>query len=161
MPASTGPTASRSGPAAYTLVLETGEHGGYPLLDHLRTILGGPLVWAPGVDGAVVVSLRGGDFLFEAGEDLSVGYDSHDADEVRSTSWRASVPRRHARGRRRAEGVTSRKASNTCWVRSAGSRSTWRSSAVAAGCRGPRPGSRLPAGRVAPALSPQAELSRM
>ena len=58
------------------------EHGGYPLLDHLRKIIGGPLVWAPGVQGAVVVSQRGGDFLFEVGEDLSIGYESHDADAV-------------------------------------------------------------------------------
>ena len=28
------------------------------------------------------MSQRGGDFLFEAGEDLSVGYDSHDAETV-------------------------------------------------------------------------------
>ena len=63
-------------------MLETTEHGGYPLLDHLRKIIGGPLVWAPGVDGAVVVSQRGGDFLFEAGEDLSIGYDAHGADAV-------------------------------------------------------------------------------
>ena len=27
-------------------------------------------MWAPGVRGAVVVSLRGGDFLFESGQDL-------------------------------------------------------------------------------------------
>jgi uncharacterized linocin/CFP29 family protein len=92
-----GPYGIALGPAAYTNVLETGEHGGYPLLDHLRTILGGPLVWAPGVDGAVVVSLRGGDFLFAAGEDLSVGYDSHDADEValylvESFTFRAVTP---------------------------------------------------------------------
>jgi uncharacterized linocin/CFP29 family protein len=40
-------------------------------------------VWAPGVNGAVVLSVRGGDFLFESGQDLSVGYDSHDADAVR------------------------------------------------------------------------------
>jgi uncharacterized linocin/CFP29 family protein len=63
-------------------VLETSEHGGYPLLDHLRKIIGGPLVWAPGVDGAVVVSQRGGDFLFESGEDLSIGYDSHSTETV-------------------------------------------------------------------------------
>ena len=49
-------TASRSGPRRTRRVLETTEHGGYPLLDHLRKILGGPLVWAPGVDGAVVLS---------------------------------------------------------------------------------------------------------
>jgi uncharacterized linocin/CFP29 family protein len=77
-----GPYGLALGPAAYTNVLETTEHGGYPLLDHLRKIIGGPLVWAPGVDGAVVVSQRGGDFLLDVGEDLSIGYTSHDADSV-------------------------------------------------------------------------------
>jgi uncharacterized linocin/CFP29 family protein len=77
-----GPYGLALGPEPYTRVLRTTEHGGYLLLEHLRAIVGGPLVWAPGVDGAVVVSQRGGDFLFEAGEDLSVGYDSHDADSV-------------------------------------------------------------------------------
>ena len=77
-----GPYGLALGPDAYTRVLETTEHGGYPLLDHLRKIIGGPLVWAPGVEGAVVVSQRGGDFLFEVGEDLSIGYDRHDAEVV-------------------------------------------------------------------------------
>ena len=40
-------------------------------------------MWAPGVEGAVVVSLRGGDFVFESGQDLSIGFDSEDADVVR------------------------------------------------------------------------------
>jgi uncharacterized linocin/CFP29 family protein len=92
-----GPYGLALGPEAYTRVLETTEHGGYPLLDHLRKIIGGPLVWAPGVDGAVVVSQRGGDFLFEAGEDLSVGYEDHDADDVRlyleeSFTFRVATP---------------------------------------------------------------------
>lgn len=77
-----GPYGLALGPAAYTRVLETSEHGGYPLFEHLRKIIEGPLVWSPGVDGAVVVSQRGGDFLFEVGEDLSIGYESHDADAV-------------------------------------------------------------------------------
>jgi uncharacterized linocin/CFP29 family protein len=77
-----GPYGLALGPQAYTRVLETAEHGGYLLLDHLRKIVGGPLVWAPGVDGAVVVSQRGGDFVLEVGEDLSVGYESHDAETV-------------------------------------------------------------------------------
>ena len=77
-----GPYGLALGPDAYTNVLERTEHGGYPLFDHLRKIIGGPLVWAPGVDGAVVVSLRGGDFLFDVGEDLSIGYTSHDAESV-------------------------------------------------------------------------------
>jgi uncharacterized linocin/CFP29 family protein len=77
-----GPYGLALGPRAYTRVLETAEHGGHLLFDHLRKIIGGPLVWAPGVEGAVVVSQRGGDFVLELGEDLSVGYESHDADAV-------------------------------------------------------------------------------
>jgi uncharacterized linocin/CFP29 family protein len=77
-----GPYGLALGPEVYTNVLETTEHGGYPLFDHLRKIIGGPLVWAPGVQGAVVVSQRGGDLLLEVGEDLSIGYDAHDADAV-------------------------------------------------------------------------------
>jgi uncharacterized linocin/CFP29 family protein len=77
-----GPYGLALGPEVYTRVQETTEHGGYPLFEHLRAIIGGPLVWAPGVRGAVVLSQRGGDFLFESGEDLSIGYDRHDADTV-------------------------------------------------------------------------------
>jgi uncharacterized linocin/CFP29 family protein len=53
------------------------------LLDHLRQILGGPLVWAPGVEGGAVVSLRGGDYVFDCGQDLSIGYLDHDTSKVR------------------------------------------------------------------------------
>jgi uncharacterized linocin/CFP29 family protein len=92
-----GPYGLALGPEAYTRVLETSEHGGYPLLDHLRKIIGGPLVWAPGVEGAAVVSTRGGDFLFDCGEDLSIGYEHHDADAVQlyleeSFSFRVATP---------------------------------------------------------------------
>jgi uncharacterized linocin/CFP29 family protein len=77
-----GPYGLALGPDAYTAVLETTEHGGYLLFDHLRKIVGGPVVWAPGVQGAVVMSQRGGDFVLEVGEDLSIGYQSHDAEAV-------------------------------------------------------------------------------
>jgi uncharacterized linocin/CFP29 family protein len=77
-----GPYGLALGSEAYQRVLETSEHGGYPLLDHLRKIVGGPLVWSPGVEGAVVVSQRGGDFALETGEDFSIGYDGHDAEAV-------------------------------------------------------------------------------
>ena len=63
-------------------MIETAEHGGYPLLDHLRQILGGSVIWSPGMEGGVVASLRGGDFLFESGEDFAIGYDHADADAV-------------------------------------------------------------------------------
>ena len=77
-----GPYGLALGPDEHTRVVQTAEHGGYPLLEHLHKILEGPIVWAPGVKGAVVLSLRGGDFLFESGQDLAIGYDRHDADEV-------------------------------------------------------------------------------
>ncbi len=80
----TGPYGLALGREQYRRVAETAEHGGYPLLDHLGKILqGGPIVWAPGVKGAVVLSLRGGDFRFESGQDLSIGYQSHDGEMVR------------------------------------------------------------------------------
>jgi len=92
-----GPYGMALGPEAHTNVLETSQHGGYPLLEHLREILGGPLVWAPGVEGAVVLSVGGGHFLFESGQDLSIGYASHDAQSVQlyleeSFSFRVATP---------------------------------------------------------------------
>ena len=77
-----GPYGLALGPEGYTGVVETTEHGGLIVFDHLHRILDGPIVWAPGVKGAVVVSLRGGDFLFESGQDLSIGYSHHDAELV-------------------------------------------------------------------------------
>jgi uncharacterized linocin/CFP29 family protein len=92
-----GPYGLALGRDQYRRVVETAEHGGYPLLEHLAKILEGPIVWAPGVEGAVVLSLRGGDFLFESGQDLSIGYDSHDESVVRlylqeSFSFRVATP---------------------------------------------------------------------
>jgi uncharacterized linocin/CFP29 family protein len=92
-----GPYGLALSPEGHTHVLETAEHGGYPLMQHLQEILGGPIVWAPGVNGGVVVSLRGGDFLYESGQDLSIGYEAHDADAVQlyleeSFSFRVATP---------------------------------------------------------------------
>ncbi|HZU39531.1 MAG TPA: family 1 encapsulin nanocompartment shell protein [Solirubrobacteraceae bacterium] len=92
-----GPYALALGGEQYQQVVQGAEHGGYPLLDHLRKILEGPIVWAPGVRGAIVLSTRGGDFLFESGQDLSVGYRSHDGERVRlyleeSFSFRVATP---------------------------------------------------------------------
>lgn len=77
-----GPYGLALGPEGYTGVVESTQHGGYPVFDHLRRILGGPIVWAPGVSGAVVVSLRGGDFKFDSGMDFSIGYDFSDTEFV-------------------------------------------------------------------------------
>jgi uncharacterized linocin/CFP29 family protein len=92
-----GPYALALGGEQYQRVVQTAEHGGYPLLEHLGKILEGPIVWTPGVGGAVVLSLRGGDFSFESGQDLSIGYDSHDPEQVQlyleeSFSFRVVTP---------------------------------------------------------------------
>ncbi|HWC85530.1 MAG TPA: family 1 encapsulin nanocompartment shell protein [Solirubrobacteraceae bacterium] len=92
-----GPYALALGGEQYQRVVETAENGGYPLLEHLRKILEGPIIWAPGVRGALVLSTRGGDFLFESGQDLALGYDSHDAEVARlyieeSFTFRIATP---------------------------------------------------------------------
>lgn len=66
----------------YTQVAETTDHG-YPVLRHLESIVGeGSIVWAPAMDGALVISERGGDYDLLLGQDLSIGYLSHDKDNV-------------------------------------------------------------------------------
>ncbi len=92
-----GPFAIALGARCFTGVTETTEHGGYPVFEHLRQILGGPVVWAPAVDGAVVLSQRGGDFELTVGEDFSVGYRSADGDAVHlyieeSLAFRINTP---------------------------------------------------------------------
>jgi uncharacterized linocin/CFP29 family protein len=77
-----GPYALAISPEGYTRIAETTESGGYPLREHLTQILGGDVVWAPGLDGALVVSKRGGDFILDVGQDFSVGYTGHDAELV-------------------------------------------------------------------------------
>ena len=78
-----GPYAIALGPRCYTGLSKTTAPGGYPVIQHVRRLLDGPVVWAPAVDGAVVLSLRGGDFMLSFGRDASIGYLSHDAQEVR------------------------------------------------------------------------------
>jgi uncharacterized linocin/CFP29 family protein len=92
-----GPYAIALGARCFTGVTETTEHGGYPVFEHLRQILDGPVVWAPAVDGAVVLSQRGGDFELTVGEDFSVGYRTSDASSVElyieeSLTFRINTP---------------------------------------------------------------------
>jgi uncharacterized linocin/CFP29 family protein len=77
-----GPYAVALGSNTYTEVVETTEMGGYPVLEHLRLIAGGPVVWAPTVDGAIVCSTRGGDARLTIGQDAALGYAAHDENAV-------------------------------------------------------------------------------
>jgi uncharacterized linocin/CFP29 family protein len=77
-----GPYGIALGPRCYAGILETTEDGGYPVLERLRLILGGPVVYAPAVDGAVVLSMRGDDFELYSGQDVAVGFSSADGETV-------------------------------------------------------------------------------
>ncbi|HEY2042008.1 MAG TPA: family 1 encapsulin nanocompartment shell protein [Jatrophihabitans sp.] len=66
---------------AYTAVNETSDHG-YPIREHLARELDGEIIWAPALDGAYLLSTRGGDYELYLGQDLSIGYLSHDTTSV-------------------------------------------------------------------------------
>jgi uncharacterized linocin/CFP29 family protein len=91
-----GPYAIVLGPKCYTGLLRTATDG-FPVIQHVQRLLDGPLIWGPAVDGAVVVSLRGGDFELTVGRDLSIGYQGHSATTVEfyleeSFTFRILVP---------------------------------------------------------------------
>jgi uncharacterized linocin/CFP29 family protein len=77
-----GPYAVALGEQAYTDLTDATNEG-YPVLQHVRRLVDGPLISTPGLNGAVVLSLRGGDFELTSGQDFSIGYLSHDSDNVR------------------------------------------------------------------------------
>ncbi|MFF4173088.1 family 1 encapsulin nanocompartment shell protein [Streptomyces sp. NPDC001744] len=76
-----GPYALLLGADHYRAVAETSDHG-HPVASHLDRMLDRPPVWAPALDGGVVLSTRGGDFELRLGQDAAIGYTSHDADNV-------------------------------------------------------------------------------
>jgi uncharacterized linocin/CFP29 family protein len=67
---------------AYTALAETRDHG-YPVLEHIKRIVDGEIIWAPAIAGAFVLTTRGGDFGFHIGQDISIGYLSHTDTAVR------------------------------------------------------------------------------
>lgn len=77
-----GPYSVALGANEYTALAETRDHG-YPILEHLKRIVDGDIVWAPAISGAFVLSIRGGDFELSIGTDMSIGYLSHTDKSVR------------------------------------------------------------------------------
>lgn len=53
----------------YTKVSETSDHG-YPIREHLNRLVDGDIIWAPAIDGAFVLTTRGGDFDLQLGTDV-------------------------------------------------------------------------------------------
>jgi uncharacterized linocin/CFP29 family protein len=77
-----GPYSVLLGADEYTALAETRDHG-YPVLEHVKRIVDGNLIWAPAIEGAFVVTTRGGDFELNIGQDVSIGYLSHTDSAVR------------------------------------------------------------------------------
>lgn len=80
-------TASIEGP--YSLVLNAEKWQqvnsyvkGYPLRKQLEGILGGSIILAPYIQEAYLISERGGDLKMVIGQDLSIGYESHNNKSV-------------------------------------------------------------------------------
>jgi uncharacterized linocin/CFP29 family protein len=67
---------------AYTGLSETSDHG-YPVMEHIKRLIDGEIIWAPAIAGAFVLTTRGGDFGFHIGQDISIGYWSHTDTTVR------------------------------------------------------------------------------
>ncbi|MGH3273117.1 MAG: family 1 encapsulin nanocompartment shell protein [Streptosporangiaceae bacterium] len=67
---------------AYTAASETSDHG-YPVIEHLRRLISDEIVWAPAIEGGLVLTRRGGDFELQLGQDASIGYLSHTETSVR------------------------------------------------------------------------------
>jgi uncharacterized linocin/CFP29 family protein len=94
-----GPYALALGAALYTL-LDTGCDVGYPMRRRIGEQLGGPVVLAPYLTGGVLISRRGGDAEMVIGQDLSIGYQSHDGTTARlflseSFTFRVLGPEAH------------------------------------------------------------------
>ena len=76
-----GPYALALGARAYER-LTAATDDGYPVRNSISQVLDGPIVWVPPCEGAALVSLRGGDFVLTVGQDLSIGYRSHNDETV-------------------------------------------------------------------------------
>jgi uncharacterized linocin/CFP29 family protein len=77
-----GPYAILLSADAYTELAETSDYG-YPVLEHVKRLVEGKIIFAPAIDGAFVVTTRGGDLDLHIGQDASIGYLSHTDSKVR------------------------------------------------------------------------------
>jgi uncharacterized linocin/CFP29 family protein len=77
-----GPYVLVLGADPYTAVSGASDEG-YPVLKHVQHLVDAEIVWAPAIDGALVLTTRGGDFALHVGQDISIGYLSHTEAAVR------------------------------------------------------------------------------
>ena len=76
-----GPYVLVLGAQPYTAV-SGGSEEGYPVIQHIQRLVDGEIIWAPAIEGGVVLTTRGGDFELDLGQDISIGYLSHSGTAV-------------------------------------------------------------------------------
>jgi uncharacterized linocin/CFP29 family protein len=69
------------GQAAYRTINK--QTGGYPLPKQIEDIIGGEIVVSPSIEGAILIPANHEDLEMTVGQDLSIGYESHDSKKVR------------------------------------------------------------------------------
>ncbi len=72
-----GPYSVVMGADAYTALSEASDHG-YPVIQHIQRLVNEEIIFAPAIAGAFVLTTRGGDFELHLGQDVSIGYLTHD-----------------------------------------------------------------------------------
>jgi uncharacterized linocin/CFP29 family protein len=77
-----GPYSALLSADAYTALAEARDYGD-PVLEHVRRLIDGEIVWAAAITGAFILTTRGGDFDLHIGQDISIGYSSHTDTAVR------------------------------------------------------------------------------
>lgn len=77
-----GPFTLLLGDKPYRLLMQASASQRYPMTKAIRNLLGGDIVWCSALEGGVLLSSRGGDFVLTVGQDLSIGYASHDREGI-------------------------------------------------------------------------------
>ena len=91
-----GPYGLALGIRAYEEVYSAAEDG-HSILRRIEQVIDGPIVRARALDGAVLLSVRGGDYRLTVGLDLAIGYAYHEKHTVElylteSFTFRVRVP---------------------------------------------------------------------
>lgn len=76
-----GPFALVLGTEPYKWLM-AGDPDAYPLRDRIKALVTGGIHWSPVLEGGAVLSRRGGDFEMTVGQDLTIGYKMHNAQDV-------------------------------------------------------------------------------
>jgi uncharacterized linocin/CFP29 family protein len=77
-----GPYAAVFGDKPYGALASQVTADGRSFLQVIQTLIEGPVLWSPVLQGGLLLSTRGGDFELTIGQDLAIGYAAHDRERV-------------------------------------------------------------------------------